>query len=420
MAARVSDLGSADETGGSRLRFALATLVALACVAGGVFAWGGSNDPQRRAPSPEDPRGAEEVVLSHDDSAPVPSGPVKPRPLRAGEQRTELQMSAPYTPSSPTGKGTDDYRCFLLDPNLPEDAWLTGTQILPGNPEVVHHVILYRMRPESVAAAQQADRDEDGQGWTCFGGTGVEGEFENPDDAAWLAAWAPGGRETVGRKGYGVSLDKGTQIVMQVHYNLLLGDDPDSSTTQIRWTPKAGSDIQAVHTTLLPAPVEMPCRPEYKLGALCDRDASIADVQERLGGETGQMANLLHLLCGTNVYPTSTTSCTRTVPRAMTVLGAAGHMHLLGRWLKIEANPGTPRAREVLDIPLWNFDDQGARRVKPLRLEAGDTLRVTCNHTQELRDLLPSFEGTQEKYVVWGEGTTDEMCLGMLQVVFDE
>jgi hypothetical protein len=27
---------------------------------------------------------------------------------------------------------------------------------------------------------------------------------------------------------------------------------------------------------------------------------------------------------------------------------------------------------------------------------------------------LPSFEGQPERYVVWGEGTTDEMCLGIL------
>ena len=408
------------EQGSARLRVGLAAVVGLVLVGVGMVAWGDEHDPTRRAAAPEDPGAAEEVVLSHDDSAPVPTGPVKARPLRAGEQRTELQMSAPYTPSSPTGRGTDDYRCFLLDPDLPEDAWLTGTQILPGNPEVVHHVILYRIQAESVAAAREADAKDDGEGWTCFGGTGVEGEFENPDDAAWLAAWAPGGRETVSRKGYGVSLESDTQIVMQVHYNLLLGQDPDLSATQIRWTPKAGSDIQGVHTTLLPAPVEMPCRPEYKLGALCDREASIADVKERMGEETGQLANLLHLLCGTNVYASQTTSCTRTVPRAMTVLGAAGHMHLLGRWLKIEANPGTPEAREVLDIPLWNFDDQGATRIEPLHLDAGDEVRVTCHHTQELRDLLPAFEGTPEKYVVWGEGTTDEMCLGILQVVFDD
>ncbi len=41
---------------------------------------------------------------------------------------------------------------------------------------------------------------------------------------------------------------------------------------------------------------------------------------------------------------------------------------------------------------------------------------MTCKHVQWLRDELPSFEGIPDKYVVWGEGTTDEMCLGILTV----
>jgi hypothetical protein len=43
-------------------------------------------------------------------------------------------------------------------------------------------------------------------------------------------------------------------------------------------------------------------------------------------------------------------------------------------------------------------------------------VRVTCEHDQSLRDVLPAFEAQEERWVVWGEGTTDEMCLGMLMV----
>ena len=46
------------------------------------------------------------------------------------------------------------------------------------------------------------------------------------DDAPWLAAWAPGGKETVTKPGYGKKLEKGSRIVMQVHYNLLAGPGP--------------------------------------------------------------------------------------------------------------------------------------------------------------------------------------------------
>ena len=91
-------------------------------------------------------------------------------------------------------------------------------------------------------------------------------------------------------------------------------------------------------------------------------------------------------------------------------------MHLLGRSIRITVNPGTPHARTVLNLPVWDFDNQGAKPVPSVRLQRGDTVRVTCRHDQSLRDVLPAFKGQQEKYVVWGEGTTDEMCLGLLLV----
>jgi protein involved in polysaccharide export with SLBB domain len=71
----------------------------------------------------------------------------------------------------------------------------------------------------------------------------------------------------------------------------------------------------------------------------------------------------------------------------------------------------------VLDIPVWNFDDQSMRSLRrPVRLGPGDEVRVTCRHSQGIRDEIPAFEGQPDRYVVWGEGTSDEMCLGLLQV----
>ena len=65
--------------------------------------------------------------------------------------------------------------------------------------------------------------------------------------------------------GYGVDLPRGSRIVMQVHYNLLAGQAPDMSSTQIRVTPKRDG-ITPLHTYLLPAPVELPCRPGPRPG----------------------------------------------------------------------------------------------------------------------------------------------------------
>jgi hypothetical protein len=394
----------------------LATVVAAAVL---VLPLAGcvQEDSDRRTGSPTQ-------LLDPPDPPEVQAGqlaaikPGKHLPLRQGEKRMTLTMPAAYTPSAPTGTGTDDYRCFLLDPELDKDVWLTGSNVLPGNPSVVHHVILFRVSPEKVAEAEQKDAAEDGEGWTCFGGTGLTGDFTNTDDASWLAAWAPGGDETKVQDGYGVRLAAGSRVVMQVHYNLLKGSAPDVSSTELRWM-DGGKDLTALHTYLMPAPVEMPCRPDHDDSPLCDRDAAVADVMSRFGG-AGNTNSLLHLLCGTEVKPSNTTSCTRTIGRPMTILGVAGHMHLLGRSIKIEVNPDTPDAQTILDIPVWDFDNQGTKPIDPVHLDPFDTVKVTCHHVQWLRDVLPAFAGIPDKYVIWGEGTTDEMCLGMLQVAFDD
>ncbi len=364
---------------------------------------------QATSPSATADDGDEEAAGGHGHYA----EPAKARPLRAGESRRTIAMPGSYTPSAPYGAGTDDYRCFLLDPALEKDAWLTGTHVLPGNPDVVHHVILFRVPPEQVAAAEAKDAAEEGEGWTCFGGTGLDA-FTNVDDAAWIGAWAPGGKESVVKPGFGTRLAKGSRIVMQVHYNLLAGASSDTSAAQLRLA-SGKRPYQALHTMLLPAPVELPCRARHDDGPLCDRDASLADVKERFGPEA-RTADLLHVLCGSKPRPGEVQSCVRTLAEPMTIHGVGGHMHLLGRSITIEVNPGTPQARTILDIPVWDFDDQGSTPVDPISLEPFQQVKVTCRHVQWLRDKLPSFEGQPDRYVVWGEGTTDEMCLGMLQI----
>ena len=334
--------------------------------------------------------------------------PVAQKPLRAGETFADLRMPEPYTPSAPTGVGTDDYRCFLLDPKLGENAFLTGVDVLPGNPAVVHHVILFQVPPDEVANAEATDATDKGEGWTCFGGSGVGGPGESLDSAPWIGAWAPGGGGTVHRKGFGVPLAAGTRVIMQVHYNLLAGSEPDTSAARLRLAP-GSAGLKPLETVLLPAPVELPCRPG-KTGKLCDRAAAVKDVKARFGEGPGSQGDLLHLLCGAgDIGPVQT--CSRPADRAMTIRAAAGHMHLLGRSISVAVN-----GRKVLDIPVWDFDDQKSRPVKPVKVKPGDTLTVTCRHDQSLRDRLPAFDGQEERYVVWGEGTTDEMCLGILLV----
>lgn len=366
---------------------------------------------------PDNLRGEGTHGNSHAASPTAAAAKAVPEPpevaLRAGESFQELTMPAKYTPKAPFGTGTDDYRCFLVDPKFAQDMIVSGVQINPDNPAAVHHVILFRVEPQNVAAAEAADAKDDGEGWTCFGGSGVDnGPGAQLTNAEWVGAWAPGGGERVMAEDIGIPLAKGSRIVMQMHYNLLAGGGADQSTARLRLTPASAGSKTPLETMLLPAPVELPCR-DGTPGELCARTPAVADIRERFGEQVAT-ADLLHLLCG-ELTPGPTQSCTRPVREAGQIRAVSGHMHLLGKSITVDVNKGTPQARRVLDIPVWNFDDQGAIALPtPARVTKGDKITVTCTHDQGLRDVLPAFEGTRERYVAWGEGTTDEMCLGIV------
>ncbi|MGY2874304.1 putative small lipoprotein YifL [Marmoricola sp. URHA0025 HA25] len=347
-----------------------------------------------------------------DAPAAATTAPAKSQPLRPGERRVTVRMPSAYTPSAPTGVGTDDYRCFLLDPKVARDSFVTGFNVRPGNPEVVHHVILFRVPPDLVDDAERKDAATPGEGWTCFGTSGLADDG-SIDDAPWLGAWAPGGSEQLYGNGLGEKFDTGSRVIMQVHYNLLAGSAPDTSAAELRLTSDPAT--KALETRLIPAPVELPCRSGHG-GDLCDRDEALADVKARFGDGPGSTANYLHFLCGGGpAGPVQ--SCTREISSPETIRGVAGHMHLLGRSIRIEVDPGTPKARTILDIPVWDFDNQRSVATPPIHLDRGDTVKVTCTHSQDLRDQLPAFATQREdRYVMWGEGTTDEMCLGLLLV----
>ena len=391
-----------------------ALVLVAACGSGGTSARPAdpTSSPSTPSPSTSGPSTSTDAVTGSEQPS-APTTPVADKPLRPGERRVTVRMPTPYTPSAPTGVGTDDYRCFLLDPKVGTDSFITGFNVVPGNPKVVHHVILFRVPPGLVKEAERKDAETPGQGWTCFGTSGLSDGGGGLDDAPWLGAWAPGGKEQVYAKGLGEPLPAGSRVVMQVHYNLLAGSAPDTSAAQLRLTSDRAT--QALETQLLPAPVELPCRPG-KGGTLCERSAALADVKARFGQEPGAIADWLHILCG-GAPPGPVQSCVREITEPETIRGVAGHMHLLGRKIRIDVNPGTPRERTILDTPVWDFDNQGSRPTPPIRLQRRDTVKVTCTHGQDLRDRLPAFaQQRQDRYVVWGEGTTDEMCLGILLV----
>ena len=333
----------------------------------------------------------------------APRRPPAPAPP-AGSRTLTLAPARPYTPNA---AASDDYRCFLLDPKLRRDAWITAATIRPGRPSQVHHVILFEAAGAQAAAAARLDRASGSRGWTCYGGPGLPPDlgsggarlrFGSPQ---WLAAWAPGHANDALPAGRGIRLRAGAKVVMQVHYNLLHGAKQDRSRAVLRLASRA----KPLETMLLAAPVELPC-PRGAQGAQCSREAALERLRRAYG--TAFMPDALLSLCGRAGVTATTTSCARPAPAPMTIHGVAGHMHVRGRELRLVVAPGTAAERTLLHIPAWDFHWQDAYTLRrPVRVAAGTSLGLRCR-----------FENTGEppRYVLWGEGTDDEMCLGVLQV----
>lgn len=389
-------------------------VVIAACgsaVVGGQFSSGGSASPSHSASHSAAAEGTVKAVTNSDE------------PQADGSRVVTLGIpGGSYTPSAPSG-GTDDYHCFLVDPAIATDTFLTGVTFVPGNAKIVHHAILFRVPAESVAAAQAKDAETPEDGWTCFGDTGIPKTSGDPleslNNAPWLSAWAPGGKESRFAGGTGVPMSAGTQIVMQMHYNLLGGSGADSSGARLRLA-KPGSALKPLETMLLPAPVELPCA-SGQSGALCSRENAIFDVSTRFGKGAFRTVGGLQMLCnGDPLHPKSgpTQTCDRIIEEPITVVAAAGHMHLLGKSIRIEKVTLDGTVTTLIDKPVWNFDDQGATVLPaPMNFARGERLRVTCTHDATLRDKIPSLKNLPDRYVVWGEGTSDEMCLGIVTTV---
>jgi hypothetical protein len=326
---------------------------------------------------------------------------------------TTISLSSPtYRPTAAPGT-TDDYHCTLLNPHLKRNSYVISSQFFPGSPED-HHAALFLLPPSLVSEANRANVG--GKGWTCFGEAGLPNEPINEiGSTPFLSVWAPGHGVDDLPKGTGIVLPAGTMVIMQVHYNLLVGDKPVEN--------KLVLDTVPVSTPLLPlkldlsfAAPDIPC-PTGVTGPLCNRAASLVHQGQEFGQSAIGFVDAIEAACGRNPADPpagDSTSCTFPVSASGYIVRAQAHMHLLGQSFKLVLNPGTPQATTVLDVPNYNFHYQKAYNLaKPIQVTAGEKLQVTCTYDPTLAQELPILRRAPAHYVTWGDGSSDEMCLGL-------
>lgn len=329
----------------------------------------------------------------------------------------KLDAARPYTPHAPPG-ATDDYHCTLVNPHLKTNSFIVSVDFSPGKGSSsveVHHSILFLVPHKLAAAAEAADTG--GKGWTCFGESPLPGtSFAQVSNTPWLGAWAPGHGADVYPTGTGMPIAAGSLIVMQVHYNLLLGDKPVKPAVTVNIVPGT-TPLRPLSLDLDPAPPDIPC-PAGATGPLCSRAAELQNLGQRFGQAQVQFVNFLESFCGRNPNNPpvgDSTSCNWPVFRPGRIVMLTAHMHLLGRTMTITLNPGTPSAKTLLYVPDYNFHYQRSYTLKtPVAVGPGDTIQVKCTYDPTLEQELPSLRNIAPHFVTWGDGSTDEMCLGII------
>jgi hypothetical protein len=324
-----------------------------------------------------------------------------------------LDMGHAYKPTAPAG-GTDDYHCTLLNPHLTKSSYIISDQFFPGSPED-HHAILFLVPPSLAATAEAANTGD--KGWTCFGESALPGtSLDQISNTPWLSAWAPGHGPDVLPKGTGVYLPAGSLVVMQVHYNLLVGDKPVKNSLVLHTVP-ADTPLVPLDLSLMAAPPDVPC-PTGVTGPRCSRAAELANLGQRFGQGQVDFVNFLERFCGRNPADPpvgDTTTCTWPVFTKGYIVRVGAHMHLLGRTFTMVLNPGTPGAKTLLNVPNYNFHNQRAYNLAtPVAVQPGDKVQVTCSYDPTLAQELPLLRKVPPHFVTWGDGSSDEMCLGLM------
>jgi hypothetical protein len=349
---------------------------------------------------------------------------LSPALASSGDETIELFSSPnPHTPNG--SRSNDVYHCFVLNPNFQRDVFVTGAEVIPGNRQIVHHAILYKIEPNQAAGVLAKNASTGGKGWDCFGGPGLDATPENGATGGnWLSVWVPGADDGRFPEGIGNPMAKGSLIVMEVHYNLNNGVGQDRSKVRISVAP-AGKNLSPIGSQLRIAPVEIRC-PDNLQTPECTREATIRENVARAGFLAGQfLPNSLLQSCGQTAeqYQKSVgdgskqiMSCDQRNPVEMTIHSIGGHMHLLAKSIKIELNPDTPDAKTLLHIPKWDFHWQGNYWFRnPVTVKRGDVIRTTCVFDNSVQNQpVIDDKQTNPKYVMWAEATTDEMCLGII------
>ncbi len=264
----------------------------------------------------------------------------------------EPDMIVKIPPQEIPASGVLDYRNLVVPLDLPEDVWVKAVEFVPGDTTVLHHIIAWAQAPDN------------GKGRSALGVL---------NQGIGLGAYAPGNSINTYPSDAGFPLEKGSGLLLQMHY-----------TT----SGKAAVDASEIGLYLWD---EEPERPILG-GSAADLEINIEPFEAD------------HEMVATKKFRKDS---------YLTMVGP--HMHYRGYDANFKLVYPDGREEEVLNVPNYQFNWQKTYDFKePKFLPAGTEMvfRATFDNSE-----MNPFNPDPSVAITWGEQTWQEMFFGFFRYV---
>jgi mono/diheme cytochrome c family protein len=254
--------------------------------------------------------------------------------------------------------GTINYKSILVKANFPEDVWVVGAELRPGNPEVVHHMRAI-VRPA-------------GSGWMKDATPGVAYETGDPE---------------VGRQGEGSDL--------LGKFNPGLGAQNFNLFESAKFVPKGSDIVFSMHYTA----VGKPATDRSKLGLVFAKKPPKLRYFTH-DGPTG--SNLAIPAGSSNAEVVS--EMTAQVDTQLVYLQP--HMHLRGKDYEVRLIYPSGKMETIFKSP-WDFNWQlGYDLAQPIPIPKGTRIVGIAHYDNSANN---RYNPDPNKLVVWGNQNWEEM-----------
>jgi len=262
---------------------------------------------------------------------------------------------------------SDIYQCFVMPSGLNTAEYIKGFEVIPGNRQMVHHVLVYA---DTTGTCATLDAQDPNVGYLSFGGVGTSA-------AQLIGLWAPGAEPQFYPNGMGLRLPANADLIFQIHYPA--GTSGQQDSTKVNFFFSNSTSIRSLYVS-----------------PILNHSSSLTN------GPLFIAANQTKTFYGQYAIPAAFGK--------VSIIQIAPHMHLIGRSINSHAvAPGN------INIPLvkinnWDFKWQGAYDFQQVQvMPVATTLHFEAYYDNTLGNPYNPFNPPVN--VSAGEATTDEMMI---------